>query len=282
MDASSPSAPLPAMAGPTRDTAAPRHGGAPRFQRLRVIFALMVREMGGTYGRSAGGYLWAIAQPLGGVILLAVAFSLALRTPPLGTSFMLFYATGIVPFTMYNSMATAASGVVRSNRGLLNYPVVSALDAIFATFALNLMTQAVIGIILFAGIVPILDLHIVLEPWPAMLALLLAALLGLGIGTLNCVLFGFFPTWKNVWGVLTRPLFILSGVLFTFEEAPTAFQKVLWFNPLVHVIGLSRTGFYGEYAPQFISLPYVLVVSLASFVIGAHLLRRHESFLIEQ
>jgi capsular polysaccharide transport system permease protein len=268
-------APVP-VPGPARRT------GTLHFQRLRVIFALLVREMGSTYGRSAGGYFWAIGQPLGGVVLLAVAFSLALRTPPLGTSFMLFYATGIVPFTMYNAMVNAASGVVRSNRGLLSYPVVSALDAIFATFLLNLMTQAIIGIILFAAIIPIFDLHIVLEPGPAMLALLLAAGLGLGIGTLNCVLFGFFPTWKNVWGVLTRPLFILSGVLFTFESAPTEFQKVLWFNPLMHVLGVSRTAFYGEYHPQFISLPYVLGIALTSFVVGAYLLRRHESFLIEQ
>jgi capsular polysaccharide transport system permease protein len=61
-----------------------------------------------------------------------------------------------------------------------------------------------------------------------------------------------------------------------------AFQKVLWFNPLVHVIGLMRSGFYGEYQPQFVSIPYVLGIALTSFVIGAYLLRRHESVLIEQ
>jgi capsular polysaccharide transport system permease protein len=40
-------------------------------------------------------------------------------------------------------------------------------------------------------------------------AFVLAAMLGLGVGTLNCVLFGLYPTWSNVWGVLSRPLFIL-------------------------------------------------------------------------
>ena len=70
---------------------------AVRFQRLRVLFALMVREMGTTFGRSWGGYFWAIAEPLGGILLLSLAFGLALRTPPLGSSFMLFYATGYIP-----------------------------------------------------------------------------------------------------------------------------------------------------------------------------------------
>ena len=46
------------------------------LQRLRVIFALIVRDMNVKFGRSVGGYLWAIAEPLGGIVLLAVAFSL--------------------------------------------------------------------------------------------------------------------------------------------------------------------------------------------------------------
>ena len=70
-----------------------------------MIFALVVREMGAKFGRSAGGYLWAIAEPLGGIVLLAIAFSLALRAPPSGTSFILFYATGTVPFSMFSTMA---------------------------------------------------------------------------------------------------------------------------------------------------------------------------------
>ena len=90
------------------------------------------------------------------------------------------------------------------------------------------------------------------------LALALAAVLGLGVGTLNCVLFGFFPTWKNVWAVLTRPLFILSGVFYVYETVPAKFQAVLWWNPLVHVIAVMRAGFYGTYHPQFVSYPYVL------------------------
>lgn len=254
----------------------------PRFQRLRVIFALVVREMGTTYGRSIGGYFWAIAQPLGGIVLLAVAFSLALRTPPLGHSFLLFYATGIIPFSMFNSMSSGVSGAVKSNRGLLNYPVVSVIDAVIAKFILNLLTLCVVGLILFTGIITAFGLHINFDPAAVTRAMFLAALLGLGIGTLNCVLFGFFPTWKNIWNVMTRPLFIVSSIFFIFEEAPEAFQAVLWFNPLVHIIAIMRTGIFGAYDPQFISYTYVLGVSLSTFMVGAYLLRRHASYLIEQ
>jgi capsular polysaccharide transport system permease protein len=260
----------------------PARTGAPRFQRLRVIAALMIREMGTTYGRSAGGYLWAIAHPLGGIVLLAIAFSLALRSPPLGTSFMLFYATGIVPFSMFNAMSNGAAGAIKSNRGLLTYPVVFAVDAVLAQFLLKLLTLSVVGLIMFTGIILIFDLHVNYNPVAMVRAMFLAAILGLGTGTLNCVLFGFFPTWKTIWAVLTRPLFIISGIFFLFEDAPAEFQALLWYNPLVHVIGDMRMGFFGSYDPQFISYPFVVGLSLVLFTIGLYLLRRHESFLIEQ
>jgi capsular polysaccharide transport system permease protein len=252
------------------------------LQRLRVVTALVIREMGTKFGRSVGGYAWAIAEPLGGILLLSIAFSLALRTPPLGTSFMLFYATGIVPFYMFNTMARGVAGAISSNRGLLNYPVVSVIDAVFAKFVLNFLTIFIIATVLMASIILGYGLHVNLKPGALLLAFSLAALLGLGVGAMNCVLFGFFPTWRNVWAVLTRPLFILSGVFYLFESAPPVFQHVLWWNPLVHVIAVMRHGVYGQYDPAFVSYAYVIGVALTLFVTGAWLMRRHASFLIEQ
>ena len=82
-----------------------------------MIAALVLRGMGARNGRSAGGYLWAILEPLGGTLLLAFAFSLMLRSPPLGTSFILFYATGTIPFRLYSAMANQVSGAINANRG---------------------------------------------------------------------------------------------------------------------------------------------------------------------
>ena len=203
-----------------------RSGPAGRaFQRLRVITALVLRGMGTRNSRSAGGYLWAIAQPLGSTLLIALAFSLMLRSPPLGTSFILFYATGTIPFRLYGAMANKVAGAISANRGLLAYPVVTPLDAVFAQFALGFMTDALVAVGILGGIALLTDADIALDLAPAAGAFVLAALLGLGVGTLNCVLFGFFPTWKNVWSVLIRPLFLLSGILYLYDGLPTACRR---------------------------------------------------------
>lgn len=260
----------------------PAPAGAVRFQRLRVLFALTVREMGASFGRSAGGYLWAIAEPLGGITMLSLVFSLAMRKPQLGTSFMLFYASGYMPFATYRRVSGEVSSAVRSNRGLLTYPVVTTLDAVLAKFVLATLTMFVVGVLLFTGIVILSDVPVNFDFGTILLGFFLAALFGLGVGTVNCVLFGFFPTWKNIWTIISRPTMFLSGVLFLFESVPDSVEAVLWYNPLAHAIALMRSGFYPAYVPLWVSTPYVVGLSLGLFLVGIYLLRRHSSFLIEQ
>lgn len=265
-----------------REMAPAARAGHVRFQRLRVLFALVMREMSTTYGRSWGGYFWAIAEPLGGILLLSIAFGLALRTPPLGQSFMLFYATGYIPYNTYRAVASDVSGAVRSNRGLLSYPVVTAIDAVLSKFLLSTLTMFVVGVVLYAMVFLAIGMPVGIDFGRVALGFFLAALIGLGVGAVNCVLFGFFPTWRSFWKILSRPLFIASGVLFLFESAPAALQEVLWFNPVAHAIGMMREGIFGGYHPYFVSGPYVIAFSLSLFVIGAYLLRRHISALLDR
>ena len=158
-------------------------------------------------------------------MLLNIAFSLTVRQPPLGTNFALFYATGIIPFFLFTGVSGAVASAIATNQGLLHYPVVSPLDAVFGKFILNFLTMLVVGVLLTRpGSSSSTALPVTLDPVSALTGFPLIGLLGLGIGTLNCVLFGLFPTWRNVWNVLTKPLFIVSGTFFIFESAPPAFQ----------------------------------------------------------
>jgi capsular polysaccharide transport system permease protein len=43
-------------------------------------------------------------------------------------------------------------------------------------------------------------------------------------GVLNCLLVGLFPVWGQVWAILSRPLFLVAGVIFVMEDLPTRIQ----------------------------------------------------------
>ena len=255
--------------------------GLVRFQRLRVLFALVVREMSTRYGRSYGGYFWAIAQPLGSILLLNFVFSFTMRSPALGTNFPLFYATGVISYYFFSKISGSVSAAVSTNRGLLRYPVVSPLDAIFAKFIIDYVTMLIVGVLLIGGIVLFFRLPVTFEPLLALAGVTMAGLLGLGVGTVNCTLFGLFPTWRNIWTVATRPLFLCSGVIFIVESMPFQMRHLLIYNPILQSIALARTGFYGSYDPYYVSCPYVLGIALGLFTVGAYLLRRYEGWLLD-
>lgn len=253
---------------------------AQRFRTTRTISALFIREMSTTYGRSAIGYIWAVLEPVAGVALLTAVFSLAFKSPSLGISFPLFYATGMVPFTAYLDISQKVSLSLRFSKQLLFYPGVTFLDALLARFLLNAITQFLVFIIVIGGIILVYDLQVILDVPSLALGFGLALLLALGVGTLNCFLLSSFPIWERLWAVITRPLFIVSGVFFILESVPQPFQDLLWWNPLVHVIGLIRKGVYSTYDASYASPTYVISVSAVCFGMGLITLRRYNRDII--
>lgn len=246
-----------------------------RFQNLRTITALILREMSSTYGRSPGGYIWAVLEPIAMIMVLSVAFSFLFRQPSLGTNFFLFYATGIMPFRMYQECYQVTTTALRYSKALLVYPVVSFADALFARVILAVLTQLMVSYLVLSGAVMFLDVQLILDFKPILLSFLLAAVLGFGIGTMNCLLYDLFPIWKSFYTAVTRPLLILSAVIYIYEDLPVAAQNLLWFNPLVHITGMSRSGYFTYYEPDYISVIYILLIALPTIFFGMLLLRRN-------
>lgn len=240
----------------------------PKYTAARSILALMLREMSSEYGTSPGGYIWAVVQPIGVVIVLAVGFSLLIRAPSLGTSFLLFYATGFMTFNIYNQITLKLNGALVYSRPMLAYPRVTWFDALISRFFLNSLTHLTIFCIVITGVLWFDGARTVISPVPILLGLAISITVGLGAGLMNCLLIGLFPVWKVIWSILSRPMLIASGVLFIYEDMPTGVQNILWFNPVMHASGLVRQGFYPNYHAEYVSLPYCFAFSMAAIACG--------------
>lgn len=269
----------PAAPPPARPPRHPRRQR--RFATLRAVTALILREMATTYGRSPGGYLWAVLEPVGGIALLTLAFSAVLHTPGLGRNFALYYASGMLPFMAFTAISNKVARALSFSRQLLAYPAVTWLDALLARFLLTALTEFMVAFLVIAGILLAFDTRVIPD-WPLVLrAMALAAALGLGVGVLNCHLMTRWPLWQQVWSVLMRPMFLVSGVFFLYETVPEPFRALLWFNPLLHVTGLMRRGFYAGYEAGYVSETYVLALSGLLLLAGLMLLRRSSRFLLQ-
>ena len=251
------------------------------FATFRATSALILREMSSTYGRTPLGYLWAVLEPVVGIALLTLIFSLGFKSPPLGTNFAIFYASGLVPFLMYMDIGNKVMDSLRFSQRLLVYPRVTFLDALMARFILNLLTQLMVAYFLYTGILYFLDTRTSPDLLKIALSLTMAAALALGIGSLNCFLTGMMPSWQRVWAILNRPLFLISCIFFVYETVPEPYRSVLWYNPLVHVVGQMRSGFYPYYDAPYVSPAYVFAISLICFALGLVMLRRYARDILQ-
>lgn len=247
---------------------APSNHPLRNFPALRTITALILREMSTTYGKSPGGMVWTILEPVGGIALLTIIFSVAVRMPPMGSSFALFYATGLLPFMMFLDMSKRVAQSLKFSKQLLFYPGVTFVDAIFARFLLAFMIHALVFVIVLNGIIWYENVELIISLPKAIAAFLMAAFLGLGVGCANCFLMRRFPVWANVWAIVTRPLFLLSCIFISFDSIPENFRDYVWFNPVVHIVGMNRSAFYSTYHAEYVEPIYVMLIAAVLFGSG--------------
>lgn len=246
-----------------------------RFRTLRVVAALILRETGSRETRTSLGFLWQLIDPIATVALLSIAFGIISRTPRLGTNFPLYYVTGVLPFQLYSQIVGKVASSARFSRPLLGFPSVTVLDALIARFLLNTFTNVVVFILLVVAMILYYGLRLTPDPGGVALSLAMAAALGLGVGTLNSVLFLASPTYENLWGILNRPLFIASGVMFLINDLPEYLFKYLKWNPIAQVVGEMRHAFYPGYDASYVVPGYVFLISAITFMLGLIGLQRY-------
>ncbi len=249
-------------------------GELPKFATARAILALILREMTTTYGRSPGGYVWAVLEPTLALLVLVAIFSLGFRTPPIGTNFAIYYASGLLPFFMFTSVFGNISQSINFSSQLLAYPRVTFWDAVVARLILTVLTQLMIAYLIFSVILLTAETRTILELPVILSAFAMAAILGLGIGLLNCVLTSRYAIWHTVWSVLTRPLILISGVILPPSSIPQPYRGWLEWNPLLHVVGQSRKGFYYSIDSAYVDLRYAILVAAICGFFGLLFLRR--------
>jgi capsular polysaccharide transport system permease protein len=133
--------------------------------------------MATTYGRSPGGYFWTVLEPVAATALLAFVFSLALKAPPLGDNFSLFYAHGLLPFMLYIDVSTKVSQSIQFLASAIVLSKCYIFRALAARFILNFVMHIVIFVSVITGIVLFFSVHTIINYRSVFNSLTMAAVL---------------------------------------------------------------------------------------------------------
>ncbi|MDD7911622.1 ABC transporter permease [Pseudovibrio exalbescens] len=236
--------------------------------QTRVVGALVLRETRTTFGNSQLGYFWAIANPALGIAVLVGLFSMIGRVPPYGDSLALFFATGFLTFELYKKLSSSLMSVFDSTRGLLSYPLVVEIDVVLARALLIVATYLFIMLIFYGSLIVLGLASYPRNADQIAMAVLATSLLGIGAGLVNAVIMRLWATWKQIEGILSKPLFFISGIFFIPSAFPSSLVDLISWNPVLHCIEWVREGYYPNYNSVVLDKPYLLSITLVLLLVG--------------
>lgn len=227
--------------------------------QARVILAFILRDMRTRFGRSRLGYFWAVFEPLTMILSLALIFSLMDRGSPINVDIHLFFFTGIIPWMLFSRGVTMMSNAIENTTVFLIYPQVKAVDMIIARIILEFATLFIVSLmysvfLYFWGILDRIESILM-----SIVVLILAMLLGAGLGLVGGVIKLYFPGYSSFQALLMRVMFFVSGAFFVADTLPTVIRDALWYNPILHLIEWERSVFFYGFESQFYDTTYPIL-----------------------
>lgn len=231
--------------------------------QLRVIHALMMREIITRYGRKNFGFLWLFLEPaiftLGVTILWSIAkIGHGHRDFPITALVLTGYTASLA--WRYGAGRTLAA--VTANLALLYHPVVTVLDLLLSRIVLEIVgaTGAFIFLVFLFSSVGLMDLPVsywyVVIGWG--LQIWFSASLSLLVGALGAA----YETVDRIWHVMSYILFILSGAFFLVEWLPPELRTYALYMPTITNIELLRYGFVGDIMTPYYDIQYSAMFNL--------------------
>lgn len=226
--------------------------------QARVVFALMHRDMLSRFGRTMLGYPWAVVAPLLTIATMSLLFTFMQRRAPIGESFLLFFATGYIPYMVFRMTSLRGFGAFLSNAAVFQFPIVMPFDALLSRILLEFWTMIIASVIVFLVIWLLGFGGLPVQVTPMLYAVGLLALLGFGVATLNACIEIYFVTWGRFYRVMMMLLFYTSGIFYIPDWLPYQVRDMVVWNPILHVVELFRTAFYPGYGSETFDARYLL------------------------
>lgn len=241
--------------------------------QVRVVHALMIRELTTRFGRDNIGFLWIMVEPLLFALLVAVVWNIMHGKTEHGIGVTAFIVSGYIPITLFRHGVTRSVAVFTANNSLLYHRQVKVVDFIFVRFIIELI----------GGLMAYLFIALVLMgfgefPVPADIGLILAGWMVYALFTLSlCLIIAPLSEMSEVaekfMPVTTYIMIPFSGLFTLTSWLPPAMREYLLYSPFVHGMEMMRKGIWGDQITAYYNPWYPLSWAAGLSVIGFALCR---------
>lgn len=241
--------------------------------QVRVIHALMIRELTTRFGRENIGFLWIMVEPLLFAGLVAIMWRFMKGPEEHGISVVAFIVTGYIPITLFRHGVSRSISIFVANSSLLYHRQIKILDFVLVRFLIE-MLGGMMAYVFIATVLIAFDLF----PVPANIGLLIAgwflyALFSFSLCLVIAPLSEMSEVMEKFIPVTTYIMIPVSG-LFTMASwlTPTMRDYLLW-SPFVNGMELMRAGIWGDKITAYYNIWNPIASSTVLIIIGLALCR---------
>ena len=255
------------------------------WQYRELAVKLASKDIKVRYKHPILGFLWALLVPTSMILIFTLIFSVFLKIPNDGVSFVAYVSTAMFPWTFFQlAVGTSTTSVVDS--GSLIKKVYFPRELIPVSIVLANLVNFLLSLILLILFLRFLGVEWSWRLWALQLVIGLQVLLTVGMALLVSALHVQFRDMKYIVEIGLVLWFYLAPVFYPIsvlnQYAPSA--TLLYFmNPMVGVITFYRWALLPEYdplLPETISwgmlITYTIGVTLGILIVGVKTFRKRQ------
>jgi ABC-type polysaccharide/polyol phosphate export permease len=242
-----------------------------------LICALALKDLRVRYKRSVLGFLWALLNPLGTMIVLTIVFSSVMRIAI--DNYAVFLICALLPWTFFAQGLSYSVESIVSNAELLKKMAIGK-----SVFPVAAMLANLINFLL--SLIPLIPLLLALRfpihwTWvflPIPLICLIAFTLGFGFFCAAANVF--FRDVAHILQIVLSAWFYFSPVIYPLSFVPKKYQIIFLMNPMLYILdGFRSIVYYGAF-PSMQSLVLSFICGFAFLILGYLMFRRYQDTFV--
>jgi capsular polysaccharide transport system permease protein len=242
--------------------------------QVRVVKALMIRELTTRFGRENIGFLWIMAEPLLFAVLVGVMWSYLKGPEEHGVSIIAFVASGYIPLTYLRQSFNRCVAIFLVNGSLMYHRQIKLTDFILVRVLVEYIgaTMAWVFVSFLLGVLG----YIPVPAYPGMMVAgwFLYGLVVLSICTVLAPLSEMSEVVEKIMPVSVYVAIPISGTFTMVEWVPPSARDYMMMSPMVNTMEMIRYGLFGDDFTPHYNIWNPILVSAAFLMVGLVLNRR--------
>jgi capsular polysaccharide transport system permease protein len=240
--------------------------------QLRVVAALLMREVITRYGRNNIGMLWLIIEPILFTFAAVLLFEFFHQSLQLKIEIVPFMTFGYSGLLLWRSCATRGIMAIEPNRNLMYHRQVKVQDIFIARMLLEIVS---ISASFFICIVVMMSIGLINAPKDILLILagwLLLCWFSACLGTILGCLSEHSELVDRIWHPISYFMLPVSGTFFMVDWLPSSLHGLALLVPMVNCVEMLRGGYFGSNVQTHYDWQYVLYCCLSMSLVALMLM----------